>query len=150
MIAAARSCRGSAGELGSRAMVRAGPLSPDGAERPGEPREPRWSVVSGAGGGVGLAGRADILCVPWERRGPHHRPVLVSEDSSHFRFSGHVCAKRGERKAPPNAGVASGLVTSPPGAGALFVILVSHLCLLCSLLCGLDVMGFVGLASSVS
>lgn len=84
------------------------------------------------------------------RRGPHYRPVLVSEDSIHFRFSGHVCAKRGERKVPPNAGVASGLVTSPPSAGALFVLLVSHFCLLCSLRCGLDVVGFVGLASSVS
>jgi hypothetical protein len=61
------------------------------------------------------------------RRGPRHWPVLVSEDSNHFRFSSHVCAERGERKTPPNQGVASGLVTSPPSAGALFVLLVSHL-----------------------
>lgn len=42
VIAAAGSCRGGAGELGNRAMVRAGPLFPDGEERPAEPREPGW------------------------------------------------------------------------------------------------------------
>lgn len=83
------------------------------------------------------------------RRGPYHQPVLFLEESSHFRFPGQVCAER-EWKAPPNAGVASGLVMSLSSAGALFVLLVSHLCLLCSLRCGLDVVGFVGLASSVS
>lgn len=40
VIAAAGSCRGSAGELSNRAMVSAGPLSPDGEERSAEPREP--------------------------------------------------------------------------------------------------------------
>lgn len=53
-----------------------------------------------------------------------------------------IAAQRGEQKAPPFAGVASGLVTSPTGAGAPFVFLVSHL-RLCSLHCGLDVLDSV-------
>jgi hypothetical protein len=36
-------------------MVSAGPKSPEGEERPAEPREPGWWVLLGTGGGVGPA-----------------------------------------------------------------------------------------------
>lgn len=51
MIAAAGSCRGGADELGNRAMVRAGPLSPDGEERPAEPLSRGVGASPGLGEG---------------------------------------------------------------------------------------------------
>lgn len=70
VIAAAGSCGGSMGELRNRALVSAVPLSPFGEERPAEPRDPGWWALPGAGGGVGPAGLADTLFIPWGNMGP--------------------------------------------------------------------------------
>lgn len=49
--ATAGSCEESADELSSRAMVSAGPRSPDGEERSVEPREPTCWVLPALGEG---------------------------------------------------------------------------------------------------